>query len=75
MAFKFANVMPEREASVPTNVGVFATPPVDADDYYFLRYALVEVLPLANHQAEAPAKPRRSIRAAKALETASSRLA
>jgi hypothetical protein len=23
--------------------GMFATPPVDADDYYFLRYALVEV--------------------------------
>ncbi len=23
--------------------GVFATPPVDADDYYFLRYALLEV--------------------------------
>jgi hypothetical protein len=23
--------------------GVFASPPIDADDYYFLRYALVEV--------------------------------
>jgi len=49
--------------------GVFPVPPLGADNYLFLRRIGGGLL-LAHHQAEAPAKPRCSVKAATALENA-----